>query len=374
MFLYQSKRVRVCLSFALASLLLMTAAACSGEGGGSLRGGENPGGTAGGAVSLQGSGSSFANPLMQKWVSEYGKINPNARINYESTSSGAGVRSLQDGTVDFGASDVPMSDDDLKKSPGTTLHIPALLGGVAITYNLPGASEPLRFSPDVLADIFLGKIKRWDDARIKADNPSAALPAADITVVHRSDSSGTSAVFTDYLSKVSPEWKEKIGAGKQPAFPVGQGGKGSDGVTGQVKSQPNTIGYAEKIYATQNKLPVALLKNRAGNFVAPTLEAVTAAAAESTANTPDDLRVSLTDPAGANAYPISSYTYVLVQQEQKDNVRGKLLVDFLWWALHDGANFGKDLEYATLPATLVQRVETKLNSVTSGGKNLRAAS
>ena len=377
MSLYQSKPVRVYLSLALASLLLTTAAACSGEGGGgSLRSGENSGGgnASGGAVSLQGSGSSFANPLMQKWVSEYGKINPNARINYEPAGSGAGVRSFTDRTVDFGATDVFMNDDEISKAGGGVINIPALLGAVVLTYNLSGVTEPLRFSPDVIADIFLGKIKRWDDARIKADNPNAALPAADITVVHRSDSSGTSAVFTDYLSKVSPEWKEKVGAGKQPTFPVGQGGKGNDGVSGQIKQQPNTIGYVEQIYAVQNKMPVALIKNRAGNFISPTPEAVTASATESVANSPDDLRVSLTDSTGANAYPLSSYTYILVHQEQKDSVRGKLLVDFLWWALHDGANFGKDLQYAPLPAPLVQRVEAKLNSITSGGKNLRAAS
>lgn len=374
MSLCRSNRARVCLSFMLASLLLITAA-CSGEGGGNPRGGENSGGTApGGAVSLQGSGSTFANPMMQKWVSEYGKVNPNARINYESTGSGAGVRSFTDRTVDFGATDVFMSDEEISKTGGAVVHIPALLGAVVLTYNLSGVTEPLRFSPDVIADIFLGKIKRWDDARIKADNPNAALPAADITVVHRSDSSGTSAVFTDYLSKVSPEWKEKIGTGKQPAFPVGQGGKGNDGVSGQIKQQPNTIGYVEQIYAVQNKMPVALIKNRAGNFVSPTPEAVTASANESVVNSPDDLRVTLTDSSGANAYPISSYTYILVHQDQKDGVRGKLLVDFLWWALHDGANFGKDLQYAPLPAPLVQRVETKLNSITSGGKALRTAS
>ncbi|HEX7958259.1 MAG TPA: phosphate ABC transporter substrate-binding protein PstS, partial [Pyrinomonadaceae bacterium] len=285
--------------------------------------------------------------------------------------SGGGIRQIKEQTVDFGATDAPMSPDDLKAAPGELLHIPTVLGAVVITYNLQGVARPLRFSPEVVADIFLGKLKRWDDPRIKADNPGVALPAADITVVHRSDGSGTSAVFTDYLSKVSPEWKEKVGAGTSPNWPVGQGGKGNDGVTGQVKNQPNTVGYVELAYAVQNKLPVALLKNASGRFVEPSLEAVTAAAAESLPTTPPDLRVSITNAAGENAYPISSYTYVLAYREQRDAAKGKALVDFLWWGIHDGEGFAKDLQYAPLPAEMVKRAEEKLNSITSGGKTLR---
>src|ERR1044071_5262349 len=209
----------------------------------------------GGSVSLQGAGATFPNPLYQKWLSEYGKVHPNVKIDYQSIGSGGGIKQLKEQTVDFGASDAPMKDDDLKSAPGEVLHIPTVLGAVVITYNLQGVSQPLRFSPEVIADIFLGKIKKWNDAKITADNPGVTLPAADITVVHRSDSSGTSAVFTDYLSKVSPEWKEKVGAGVSPSWPIGIGGKGNEGVTGQVKNTPNTIGYVEFGYAAQKKLP-----------------------------------------------------------------------------------------------------------------------
>jgi phosphate transport system substrate-binding protein len=355
-------------------LLLLTAAvltavsACSGERADSTA----PNASASGdIVRLQGAGATFPMPIYQKWLSEYGKINPRAKIDYQSIGSGGGIQQIQSQTVDFGASDAPMSDDDLKKAPGELLHIPTVLGAVVVTYNLQGVSQPLRFSPETIADIFLGRVKRWDDARIKADNPNVSLPANDIAVVHRSDGSGTTAVFTDYLSKVSPEWKTKPGAGKSIDWPVGQGGKGNEGVSGQIKQQPNTIGYVELAYAVQTKLPVALIKNKAGNFVEPSLDAVTAAAAESLAATPEDLRVSITDAAGANVYPISSYTYILVYQEQKDAVKGKALVDFLWWALHDGENFAKDLQYAPLPAQIVEKASAKLNAITSGGKTLR---
>jgi phosphate transport system substrate-binding protein len=339
------------------------AVACSGRGGAD--------GT--GAIRLQGTGATFPNPLYQKWVSEYGKLNPNVRIDYQSQGSGAGIKQIQEQIMDFGASDAPMKDEDLKKAPGEILHIPTVLGAVVLTYNLQGVSQPLKFSPDVIADIFLGKIKRWDDARIKADNAGVNLPATDISVVHRSDGSGTSAVFTDYLSKVSPEWKEKVGSGTSPNWPVGLGGKGNEGVTGQVKQTPNTVGYVELAYAVQNKLPVALIKNSSGTFIEPTLEAVTAAAAESVATTPEDLRVSITNAAGASAYPIASYTYILAYREQKDAVKGKALVDFLWWGIHDGERFARDLQYAPLPAEIVKRAEQKINSITSGGKPLRTA-
>ncbi|MDX6713110.1 MAG: phosphate transport system substrate-binding protein [Blastocatellia bacterium] len=346
-------------------LLAVSLSACSGESGGT------PGG--GGPVSLQGAGATFPNPLYQKWMSEYGKLHPNAKIDYNSQGSGAGIQGIQKQTIDFGASDAPMTDADLKAAPGEILHIPTVLGAVVLTYNLPGLDKPLRFSPDTIADIFLGKIKKWDDAKIKADNPAAKLPNTDITVVHRSDGSGTTFVFTDYLSKVSPEWKSNVGADKSPKWPdgVGMGQKGNEGVTGTIKNTPNTIGYVELNYAAANSLPVAQIKNKAGNFVDPTLDAVTAAAAESVAITPDDLRVSITDAAGASAYPISSYTYILVYKEQKDATKGKLLVDYLWWGLHDGQKYAKDLQYAPLPDAIVKRAEAKVNSITSGGKPLR---
>jgi len=357
---------------ALLLLLICTAVlaiSCSGERSGS-GGSTSPSGAAG-VVRLQGAGATFPNPLYQKWLSEYGKLNANVRLDYQSIGSGGGIKQIKEQTVDFGASDSPMKDEDLKSAPGELLHIPTVLGAVVITYNLQGIAQPLKFSPNVIADIFLGKIKRWDDAAIKADNAGVNLPAADITVVHRSDGSGTSAVFTDYLSKVSPEWKDKIGAGTSVNWPVGQGGKGNEGVTGQIKEQPNTIGYVELAYATQNKLPVALIKNRAGNFVEPSLDAVTAAAAESVNSTPEDLRTSITDAAGANVYPISSYTYLLVYKNQKDAAKGKALVDFIWWGTHDGERFAKDLQYAPLPEAIVKRAEAKINSITADGKPLR---
>ena len=329
------------------------------------------GNNTGGEVRLQGAGATFPNPLYQKWLSEYGKLNANVKIDYQSIGSGGGIKQIQARTVDFGASDAPMTDDDLKAAPGPIIHIPTVLGAVVLTYNLPAAAKPLRFSADVIADIFLGKITKWNDARIKADNPDSSLPATDITVVHRAESSGTSFVFTDYLSKVSAEWKSKVGADKSPKWPVGQGGKGNEGVTGQIKQQPNTIGYVELAYAVQNKLPVALVKNKANNFVEPTIDAVTAAAAASVATTPDDLRVSITDPAGATAYPISSYTYILAYKAQSDATKGKTLVDFLWWGIHDGEQFAKELEYAPLPDEIIKRAEAKINSITAGGKPLR---
>jgi phosphate transport system substrate-binding protein len=332
----------------------------------------NHGGNSGsGTVSLQGAGASFPSPLYQKWLSEYGKLHPNIKIDYQSIGSGGGIKQLKEQTVDFGASDAPMKDEDLKSAPSEVLHIPTVLGAVVITYNLQGLSQPLRFSPETLAAIFLGKIKKWNDPQIAADNPGITLPATDITVVHRSDSSGTSAVFTDYLSKVSSEWKDKVGSGTSPNWPVGIGGKGNEGVTGQVKNTPNTIGYIELAYAVQNKLPVAQVKNASGNFVAPSIDAVTAAASASAANTPEDLRVSITNAAGADVYPISSYTYILIYKNQKDAAKGKALVDFLWWGIHDGESHAKELQYAPLPADIVKRAEGKISSVTTGGSSLR---
>jgi phosphate transport system substrate-binding protein len=353
-------RIAEVLSFLSLALVL---GACSPQGAG-------PGG-AGGTVSLTGAGATFPNPLYQKWLSEYGKLNPNIRIDYQSIGSGGGIKQIQAQTVDFGASDAPMTDAEMKGAPGELVHIPTVLGAVVITYNLQGIAKPLRFSPDVVSDIFLGKITKWNDPRIKADNPDANLAAADIAVVHRAESSGTSFVFTDYLAKVSAEWKAKVGADKSPKWPVGQGGKGNEGVTGQIKNQPNTIGYVELAYAVQNKLPVALIKNESGNFVEPSIDAVTAAAAASAATTPDDLRVSITNAAGADVYPISSYTYILAYKDQKDATKGKALVDFLWWGIHDGEKFARDLQYAPLPADIVRRAEAKINSITTGGKPLR---
>src|SRR6185369_11709310 len=332
----------------------------------------NNGGSGGsGSIILQGAGATFPNPLYQKWLSEYGKLHPNVKMDYQSIGSGGGIKQFKEQTVDFGASDSPMSDADIKSAPGEVVYVPTVLGAVVITYNLEAIKQPLHFSPEVLADIFLGKIKKWNDPKIAADNPGVTLPANDLTVVHRSDGSGTSAVFTDYLSKVSPEWKDKVGAGVSPSWPTGIGGKGNEGVTGQVKNTPNTIGYVELAYAMQNKLPAAQVKNQGGNFIEPTIDTVTAAAAASAATIPDDLRVSITNAPGAQTYPISSYTYILVYKNQQDAVKGKALVDFVWWGIHDGQSFAKDLHYAPLPADIAKRAEAKIKSITHGGSPLK---
>jgi phosphate transport system substrate-binding protein len=344
-------------------LLALALGACSPKGPGA--------GGAGRTISLQGAGATFPYPLYQKWMSEYGKLHADVRIDYQSIGSGGGIKQIQAQTVDFGASDAPMTDDELKGAPAPLVHIPTVLGAVVLTYNLPNLSKPLRFSPDVVADIFLGKITKWNDPRIKADNADTTLPGENLTVVHRADGSGTTFVFTDYLSKVSPEWKQKVGANKSPQWPVGQGGKGNEGVTGQIKQQPDTIGYVELAYAVQNKLPVAVIKNASGNFIEASIDAVTAAAAGTAASTPDDLRVSITNAAGPNAYPISSYTYILAYQDQKDAAKGKALVDFMWWGIHEGEKYAKDLKYAPLPEEIVKRAEAKINLITSGGKSLR---
>jgi len=357
-----SKRSFKLVAWISAVLLLTAAIACNNNG---------AGGSGSGSVDLRGAGATFPNPLYQKWLSEYGKAHPNVKIDYQSIGSGGGINQLKKQTVDFGASDSPMSDDDLKSAPGEVLHIPTVLGAVVLTYNLEGLKQPLHFSPEVIADIFLGKIKKWNDPKIAADNPGVMLSANDITVVHRSDGSGTSAVFTDYLSKISAEWKEKVGTGVSPSWPIGIGGKGNEGVTGQVKNTPNTIGYVELAYAVKNNLPVAHVKNAGGSFVEPTIDAVTAAAAASAGNMPDDLRISITNATGAQAYPISSYTYILVYKDQKDANKGKALVDFLWWGIHDGENFAKELQYAPLPADIVKKAEAKIKLVTANGTALR---
>ncbi|MFN0277142.1 MAG: phosphate ABC transporter substrate-binding protein PstS [Pyrinomonadaceae bacterium] len=327
----------------------------------------------GDSIKIQGAGSSLINPLMQKWVSEYGNLNSIVRIDYQSIGSGGGIKQVKERTIQFGASDLVMSDADLKSAPGEIVHVPVILGAVVLTYNLESVTQPLRFSPATIADIFLGKITAWDDERIKADNPETTLPAAPLTVVHRSDGSGTSAIFTNYLSKVSPEWKEKVGEGTSPSFPVGLGGKGNEGVTGQVKQTPNTIGYVELAYAVKNKMPVAQIKNKAGSYVVPNFETVTNAAAETIEETPEDLRASITDASGANAYPISSYVYVLIYKDQPDETVGKTLVDFLTWGINDGQRFAQPLYYSPLPEGMVRRASAKIAQISHNGKALISA-
>jgi phosphate transport system substrate-binding protein len=329
--------------------------------------------TGSGSLRVQGSGASFPKPIYEKWMSEYGKLNPNAKFDYQSTGSGAGINAIITETADFGASDAPMSEEELKKAPSEILHIPTVLGAVVLTYNLESVSEPLKLSGETVADIFLGKIKKWNDPKIKADNANLNLPDKNITVIYRNDASGTTDVFTDYLSKISPEWKEKVGRNKNIKLPegVGSGAPRNDGVMGQIKQTPNSIGYVELTFAKAQNLPVAFIKNKVGKFIEPSPETVTSAAAASIGAMPADLRAEITNADGENSYPISSYTYILIYKEQKDAVKGKAIVDFLWWATHDGAKFTKDLHYAALPDEIVKKVEAKLQSVTNGGQVLR---
>jgi phosphate transport system substrate-binding protein len=356
------------IAYVILCLAATVALACSGQKMG--QGSSNVQST-GGTVQLQGSGATFPKPIYDKWVSEFGKANPNVRIDYQATGSGAGQKAILARTADFGASDDPMSDEDLKA--GDILHIPTVLGAVVLTYNLTGVTQPLKLSGTTIADIYLGNIKKWNDPRLATDNPGVTLPDADILPVYRADSSGTSAVFTDFLSKTSPEWKSKVGMNKQPSWitGVGVGAKGNDGVMGQVKQTPNSIGYVELTFAKANTLPVAQIRNKAGEFVDATIETVKAAAAGSVAKMPDDLRTQITDPEGAGVYPIASYTYILVYKDQADATKGKALVDFLWWALHDGEKYAAELHYGPLPAEVRTRVEAKINSITNGGKALR---
>jgi phosphate transport system substrate-binding protein len=330
-------------------------------------------GSGGGDLRITGAGATFPNPLYQKWFSEYNKANPNVKFDYQSIGSGGGIKQISEKTVDFGGSDAPMTDEHLAKAQGQILHIPTVLGAVVMTYNLPNVTTELKLTPEAIAGIFLGKVTKWNDPMIASNNAGVSLPDATITVVHRSDGSGTSYVFTDYLSKVSPEWKSGPGAGTAVNWPAGGGEKGNEGVTGRVKQTPNSIGYVELIYAEQNKLPVASIKNSGGQFVRPTLDSITAAAASVAGQIPDDLRVSITDAPGAAAYPISSFTYLLVYKDQPDQVKGKALVNFLWWATHDGEQMARDLLYAPLPQEVVQKAEAKINSITHQGTPLRAS-
>jgi phosphate transport system substrate-binding protein len=323
-------------------------------------------------VKLQGAGATFPNPLYQKWFSEYNKITPSSKFDYQSIGSGGGIKQITARTVDFGGSDAPMSDDQLKGVTGDLLHIPTVLGSVVVTYNLPSVTADLKFTPEAIAGIYLGKITKWNDPAITSSNAGVSLPDSRITVVYRSDGSGTSYVWTDYLSKVSPEWSSGPGKGVSVNWPVGFGAKGNEGVTGQVKQTPNSIGYVELIYADQNKLPVASIKNAAGEFVKPSLDSTTAAAAGAASQMPDDLRVSITNPPGKDAYPISSFTYFLVYKEQPDQAKGKALVNFLWWAIHDGEGMSKNLLYAPLPPEVVTKAEQKIKSITYQGKPLHS--
>jgi phosphate transport system substrate-binding protein len=317
---------------------------------------------------LTGAGATFPYPLYSKWFSDYAAAT-GVQINYQSIGSGGGVRQISEGTVDFGASDGPMSDDELRRAKGgRILHFPTVGGAVTVTYNLPEMQAPLRLDGRTIADIFLGRITRWNAPQIAALNPGVRLPATDILVVHRSDGSGTTYVFTDYLTAVSRDWAAGPGRGKEVPWPTGLGAKGNEGVAGQVKQTPGAIGYVELAYATQNRLPTAAIRNAAGNFVLPSIESTRAAMASVAGRLPPDTdyRVSMVNPPGADAYPIASFTWLLVYEQQTDPVKGRTLRDFLKWALTEGESQAAALEYAPLPPDMVNRLVQRLDSLKIG--------
>jgi phosphate transport system substrate-binding protein len=319
------------------------------------------------STKLNGAGATFPYPLYSKWVSEYNKIHPDILINYQSIGSGGGIQQIIKRTVDFGATDAPMSDDEASKASGKLVHIPTTLGAVVIPYNIPDVPE-LKLDSEALAGIFLGNIKKWNDERIAASNAGVKLPDLDIKVAYRSDGSGTTAVFTDYLGKISPAFKEKVGVGKSVKWPAGLGAKGNEGVSGQVKTTPGSIGYVELAYAMQTKLSTATLKNAAGKFVRAEVAAVTAAAEG--VEIPDSLHVSISNPTGEAAYPIASFTYILVYEDTSDAPKGRAMAQFLWWAIHDGQKLAEPLFYAPLPAPVVTKIEAKLKTLKSAEKTL----
>lgn len=316
--------------------------------------------TASAQMMINGAGATFPYPIYSKWFDAYAQVDPSVRFNYQSIGSGGGQKQILAQTVDFGASDGPMSDDNLSKAPAKILHIPTVAGADVVAYNLPG-NPALKLDADTIAGIFLGEIKKWNDGKITALNPGVTLPDQEIVVVHRSDGSGTTYIWTDYLSKISSEWKTKVGTNTSVNWPTGIGGKGNEGVAGQIKQTPGALGYVELIYAIQNKMPYADVKNASGKFVKPSLDSITAAMA--TAQIPEDFRFSITNAPGDNAYPICGATWLLVYEQQKDATKGKKLVEFLKWAQKDGEKMARDLDYAPLPEALQVRVLKRINEI-----------
>jgi phosphate transport system substrate-binding protein len=309
---------------------------------------------------INGAGATFPYPIYSKWFDEYAKVDPSVRFNYQSIGSGGGQKQILAETVDFGASDGPMSDENLAKAPAKLLHIPTVAGAVVITYNLPN-SPKLKLDGPTIVDIFRGKITRWTDSHITDQNRGVELPSLDMVVVHRSDGSGTSYIFTDYLSSISDVWHTEVGKNTSVKWPVGLGGKGNEGVAGQVKQTPGAIGYIELIYALQNKLPFADIKNSRGHYISASLDSVTAAVA--TAKVPDDFRFSVVNAPGTDAYPIAGTTWLLVYETQKDPTKGRKLVEFLHWALTDGEQLASALDYAPLPKSLQERALARVKEI-----------
>ncbi|MFZ0308746.1 MAG: phosphate ABC transporter substrate-binding protein PstS [Candidatus Sulfotelmatobacter sp.] len=317
-------------------------------------------------TTLNGAGATFPNPIYSKWFSEYKKLHPDVQINYQSIGSGGGIRQVTEGTVDFGASDMPMTDVQLTEAQAKRktkiLNIPSVLGAVVPAYNIPGVSGEVKFTPDALAGIFLGKITKWNDKAITGVNPGVSFPDKDIIVVHRSDGSGTTFIWTDYLSKVSADWKSEVGSNTSVKWPIGLGGKGNEGVAGSIRQLQGAIGYVELIYAVQNNIPYGSVRNAAGVFLKASLEGVTAAAA-SAPKMPADFRVSITNAPGKDAYPISSFTWLLIPQQSQDGAKGKILADFLNWMVTDGQKMTAALSYAPLPEGVVQKEKEAIKQV-----------
>jgi phosphate transport system substrate-binding protein len=314
-------------------------------------------------VQIQGAGATFPNPIYQKWSAEYTKLHSNVEINYQSIGSGGGIRQITVQTVFFGASDGPMTNEQLVAAPGKIMHFPTVLGADVPVYHLPGVSAELKFTGPLLADIFLGKVTKWNDAAITKLNPGVNLPASDITVVHRADASGTTYIWVDYLAKVSPEWKMKAGVATQVNWPTGVGGRGNEGVAGLVTQTPGSIGYVELVYALQNKIAYGSVQNMAGEFTRATVESVTAAAGAAAGKMPADFRVSITNAPGKGVYPISSFTWILLYENPKDKTLAKAMLDFMKWALTDGQKFAAGLGYAPLPAEVVKLEMTALGKI-----------
>jgi len=315
-----------------------------------------------GQTTLNGAGATFPNPMYSKWFSEYHKVHPEVQINYQPIGSGGGIRQVTAGTVDFGASDMPMTDKQLQDAKFKILNIPTVLGAVVPAYNIPGVTGEIKFTPEALAGIFLGKISKWNDQAITSVNPGVNLPDKAIIVVHRSDGSGTTFIWTDYLSKVSPEWKSSVGSDTSVKWPIGMGGNHNEGVAGMIRQLSGSIGYIELIYAIQNNIPYGSVRNSSGAFLKASLEGVTAAAA-SAPKMPADFRVSITNAPGKDAYPISSFTWLLIPAQSKDPAKGKILNDFLNWMATDGQKMTSSLSYAPLPDNVVAKVKEAIKQV-----------
>jgi phosphate transport system substrate-binding protein len=312
---------------------------------------------------INGAGSTFGYPIYSKWFDAYARVDPSVRFNYQSIGSGGGINLLINRTVDMGASDAPLNDEQIKRAPGPILEFPSVMGAVVLTYNLPTVKQALRLTGPLIASIYLGKVTKWNDPAIAALNPGVSLPDTQIVTCHRSDGSGTTYIFTDYLSKVDPDWQKGPGKATSVKWPDGLGGKGSEGVTALVEQTTGAIAYVELTYALANKLSVAEIQNSAGNWIKPTLEGVTAAATSAAANMPADFRVSITNAPGADSYPLSSFTWLLVYARQPDHARGTALVKFLNWALHQGQKYAPPLYYAPLPAQVVALEEKQLKLI-----------